>query len=582
MNVPTRPPLVLLAVAFALVAVIGVGLWRWSRFNDLWLVNALPVAVEVSIDGKRSVQLAANTGREKVEGLGVGTHVVVVKHGGRELETTLVFVLGGSHELVYNVGGAAPLAWEKIAYTTRATGQEPQWTLYCGRRFVVLGSIDHVFVEPPRSVSVKGGGTVYRTHLTVYEGGLKTCHSWALDRGTVEMWLDLQRLEAKLDASKVVDVVEELARQGDLREAQLLLEQAMEEKSGFELRRVHEQLLIASDQTEKARELYAREAADEKAADVDLYLSAVLKAPDERIAFLDEALQRFPRSAYLRWLKGQTLDREGQSDKAIAEYELAETAREKDLEWWLFASHARALLHANRKAEAWALAASLYKDSASLDGALAYARVARATGNSEAGWDAKLKPQAQRWGQALLDLPVTPVKTGANEKDWDPASFKKARELIQLTVRQTTVAKKTYVPPLGALALVAKASDSELRLLPDDVVWLLLTEAWRVGDSVAATKLSRQATGATAPRLDDAATFIATGQLSPRLDLASDTVLGVLWLARARRLATLGEDAAPALALARRFDAYGTLVTRALERWDPAKPGAHFAWLPVP
>jgi len=586
MTPPRRPPIVVLIAAGALVAAIGFGLWRWSRFNDLHVVNGLPVAVEISLDGKRSERVEAQTGRIRFDGVSAGTHVVEVKHDGRELETRLVFVKGGSHELVYDIGGAGPLMWTKIAYTKRAGGEEPQWQMFCGSHFVEVDDVDYLFVEPPRSISVRGGGTVYKTSLTLEGGGLEECKSWALDRGTLETWVDLQRLEARLNPAKLLYAVDELARQGDLREAQLMAEQAMEKDGSFELRRVHELLLLASDQTEKARSLYAREVNDEHATALDLYFSAVLKTGPERVAFLDEALLRFPSSPHLHWLKGQALDRAGSSEAAIAAYEAAERAGGPglaDIQWSLYGHHARALIRANRKPEAWALAASIYKDSPTVDGAVSYAQLARITGNSEAGWSAKLKPSGVRWGEALLDLPPSHIpKPNAKDSDWDPESFKRSRAIVQLTVRQSTVAKKPVLPPQGAFAAVPKAKEADLRMMPEDVVWLLLTEAWRTGDTAAAAKLSRQANGYSVPRQDDAAAFIATGVPSPRLDNVGDAYLAVLWLARGRRLATLGQDPTEAYAQVRRLDAFGSVVTRALDRWPAAQPGARLAWLPVP
>ena len=119
-------------------------------------------------------------------------------------------------------------------------------------------------------------------------------------------------------------------------------------------------------------------------------------------------------------------------------------------------------------------------------------------------------------------------------------------------------------------------------MLTREVVWLLLTEAWRTGDTAAAAKLSRHAGGYDMPRQDDAASFIATGRMSPRLDNVGDAYLAVLWLARGRRLATLGEDPKEAYEHVRRLDAFGTVVSRALERWPAAQPGARLAWIPVP
>ncbi|MBL8951713.1 MAG: hypothetical protein JNK82_13105 [Myxococcaceae bacterium] len=581
-KLPKRPPAALLAVAAVLIAGIGFGLWRWSRFNDLHVVNGLPVAVEVTLDGNKSQHVAATTGRVKFEGVGAGTHVVEVKHDGRELETTLVFVKGGSHELVYNIGGAAPLLWEKIAYSTYSAGKEPVWSMYCGQKFIVLDDVDYVFTEPPKSVSVKGGGTVYRTHLELEGGGLKSCYAWVVDRGSTESWVELQRLEAKLDPSKVIDAIDLIAMQGDLREAQLLAEQAIEKSPTFDLLYTHELLLLASGQTEKARARYAREANDASATDTELYLASVLLTPAERLPFLEVALTRFPDSGALHLAKARAHDRLGDDVKALAEY----TAALRTLPGGSLARAANGqlstLLRLKRNADAWSALTSLVGRPTDTESAITYVNVARLTGNSSTGWDAQLKPPSQRWAQARLDLPVTPPKTGRQEKDWDSPPYRKARELIALTLNPGPGGKTPTPAPLGALAAVARAGEPELKVLPKEYVWLLLTEAWRTGDSVAATKLSRHAGGYDLPRFDDARELISTGRVSPRLDFAPDPLLAVLWLARGRRLATLGDDPKDAYAQVRRFDALGLLPARALDKWPAATPMSRLAFVPVP
>src|SRR5439155_9257606 len=117
--------------------------------------------------------------------------------------------------------------------------------------------------------------------------------------------------------------------------------------------------------------------------------------------------------------------------------------------------------------------------------------------------------------------------------------------------------------------------------VPDDLVWLLLTEAWRVGNTAAAARLTRHAAGYDAPRVDAALSFIATGEASAQLQLATDAQLSVLWLARGRRLATLGKDPQPTYDEARRLDAFHAVAWRALEAWPAPQPEAKLAWLPV-
>jgi tetratricopeptide (TPR) repeat protein len=585
MSKPKRPPVVLLVVAAALVVGIGAALWRYGRFNDVHVVNGFSVPLDVTIDGVPAGKSVSPDGHVVFEKVSAGTHVIEAKHDGSAIETTLVFVKGGGHDLVYNPGGAAPVVWEKIAYTKSSTAQQPQWTMYCGSRFIEVDGVDYAFVEPPRSISTKGGGTVYKTHLTVDQGGLKTCQSWALDKGTPQMWADWQLLEAKLDPTKALYAVDELARQGEWREAQLLLEARLEKQPSLEVHRLYQSVLIASGQRDKALAKYRRDPADVQATDVDLFLAARPMPAKEKLAFLEQALARFPDSAWLHWQKGSLLSRQGDSSGALAEYALAAKSPPEDLEWSLYSSEVAALLRVRRLNEAWALGDKLYRDSTTIEGAVTHARLAAVTGNGSAKWDAKLKPHQVRWVTALLGGIV--VEPAPNAKERDPESYRKARELMRWTLEKSQVppSKKApaenLLPPQRALASVSRSSDSELRLLPGGIVWLLLTEAWRTGDTLAAARLSKHAYGYDAPRHEAAMRFIATGERSPDLDAVSDVDLAVLWLARGRRLAALGLSPKTAYDEARRLDAFHAVVWRALETWPEPKVGAKLAWLPV-
>ncbi|MBK7863446.1 MAG: hypothetical protein IPJ65_33560 [Archangiaceae bacterium] len=575
---PKRPPVWLLVIAAVLVAGIGAALWRHTRFNTVHAVNGLAVAVEVTLDGK-TLQVPAQ-GRVEFEQVPTGTHVVTAKHGATELETTLIFVRGGRHTLVYNVGGTAPLVWERIAYTTRAVQQTPQWTMHCGKRFLELEGLDYVFENPPSSISTKGGGTVYRTWLSMESGGLEACQSWALDRGTQEMWAEWQRLTAQLDPKKALYAVDEYASQGDFREAQVLLEPLLAKKA-FEVRSLYLSVLLASGQVEKARAAFGRADDDEGADDVDLYFAARLLSSPERLKFLDRALERFPQSSYLRFEKARALDRRGDTEAALPLFTLAEDGAPEALQWSLAQLHLSALLRGRHPAEAWSAAQTLYRDATSIDAAVSYANVAKATGHT-AAWEAKLAPHQLRWAHALLGLPDVEARAKDGKPANDPESFKQARELIRATFESPRTAKGGPLPvPSAALSAAARAPDTALRLLPDSIVWLLLSEAWRSSDTAAAARLSRHAQGADAPALADAQQFIATGRLTVQLEGVSDVHLAVLWVARGRRLATLGEDPTAAFAEARRLDATRSVVTRALDSWAQARVGARLPWLPV-
>src|SRR2546430_14842757 len=95
---PKRPPIVLLVIAALLVVGIGAGLWRYSRFNTVYAINGLQATVDVTLAGQ-TFQVPPD-GRVHFSDVPVGTHVIVTRLKGQELESTLVFVKGGGHDLV--------------------------------------------------------------------------------------------------------------------------------------------------------------------------------------------------------------------------------------------------------------------------------------------------------------------------------------------------------------------------------------------------------------------------------------------------------------------------------------------------
>lgn len=567
MTRPKRPPVVLLVVAGVLVLGIGFGLWRYSRFNDLNVVSGLSVPVEVKLDGS-STFLGANA-RGRIERVSVGTHVIeTFTKDGTLIDSLLVFIKGGSHELVYNVAGSAPVVWERIEYSRYSNNRPPQFSVYCGTRFIELDSVDHVFKEPPKSISTKSG-SVYRTHLTVDEGGLKSCQSWALDKGTQAMWSMWQQLEARLDPKQALYAIDELARQGDYREAHAVLEQTLAKDPAADLQRVRMSLMLAAGQNALAQKTYARTADDPAAKDLDLYLAARLLSPTERLPFLEAALRRYPESPWLSWLYGRTLDRSGNSAGATAAYAIAANT-DNPVAGYAVLGEVTALLHLRRYKEAFSIGEAYLRDPQQVDSAVSLANLATVTSSPRPDVSAKLKPYQLRWVQALLGEAVVELPKTSKEKD--PEAFRQARELIRLAFSQ----------PQAALTHAARANDTELRLLPANIVWLLLTEAWRAGDTNAARRLERSAQGYDAPRFELARTFIATEVMDPQVEGCADTYLSVLWFARARRLQMLGQSSKDAFEKARRFDVWRGVTTRALELWPGAQPSsARLAWVPV-
>ncbi|HUT33813.1 MAG TPA: hypothetical protein VNE39_10050 [Planctomycetota bacterium] len=158
------------AVALAALAVVAAGVggylaWQAASQRGLHIVNRLPAAVSVAIDG--TVRASVPPGEQARITVGTGRHRAEMTGGQGEPETVEFQIGGRTSTYVLNPRGAALLLVEEIYYGT--TEMEPRRRLHVGKPFLALSGIDYVFEDFPASVRSESGKPLWKRRLVVVE-----------------------------------------------------------------------------------------------------------------------------------------------------------------------------------------------------------------------------------------------------------------------------------------------------------------------------------------------------------------------------------------------------------------------------
>src|SRR5215813_13254305 len=152
----------LLAIAYG-----AYGAFYASRHHSLHVVNGLGQPLHLTVGG---ATLDVPPGGRQVVDLPVGTASGVARTAsGLEVDRQEIRIKSGSHTMVWNVGGAAPVYLQAIRYhSDSASARNDEGTppvVYCGQPVVSVDDVDFRFVEPPISVSMPKSSGVVVKHL---------------------------------------------------------------------------------------------------------------------------------------------------------------------------------------------------------------------------------------------------------------------------------------------------------------------------------------------------------------------------------------------------------------------------------
>ncbi len=536
-------------------AFIGV-MWQRARRAELDVANPLGQSVTVWVDGEGPVKVDALSA-EPVGTFSAGPHTIDVRgERGQSVETSVVMLRGHGWLTVYNVLGLAPVYFERIVYSRYAAPSELN-EVACGKRFVEFEDVDYRWVDPPQVLSIDSKtSSVTKRHLGLAKGGLRACVGYAyqrdvpFDEGAAAHFDEGEPPDAQHWRSTGLVLAHERA------EALALVRRALAaEPRSVEWHREWQDLfLMQGDEASVRPEYDARAQADGATAD-DLYLAIRLAPHAEQLERSAGALKRFPESGWLRWAYALALADADRGAEALPHFERL-LNDPSDLPAPIkgsVAEHRVAILgRLGRTGEAKSALALTQTSSPNLKCEL----MARSLGGPA------VTPNGPSPFVVLLEakehgVPYPPLDVANHEA-------RAPRDAKELAV------DSLWGPDVG-LRRAAKASPLLLRMMPLPVRLLLLSEAWRTGQTEAARRLA-DATDTEVPRLDEVRRFLVTGNETAALWQCEDWSRAALWFSRARWAET---PAARAHALRRlaAVDVPGGLATLAQKQWpQPTTP----------
>ncbi len=552
-----------------LVAAGILALWLRTARQSVWLVNALPLAVNVAFDGDRG--LAVPQGGRISVSLAAGVHRVhVASAKGAPLADERIDVPGGVDVVAYNVFGAAPLYAESVFYGTGASGN-PTVEFFGGRRVASRDGINYVFEEPPQSISVEHSSSDVhvRYRFDVAPGGWETTVGYLSQEGQLEaaarVCRDVALAQPENDRALECAAGFTARVRGDEAAAALLRPALARDPGNVELHRTYQHLLRRSDRFEALRTEYRarRDAApDEPLASI---LLARVEAPELAASLYGDVLARHPDQLMARrGLAKLLLDTGHVAESASLFARVA--AEDPDYRYYVD-DHARALVELGRPQDAVAVTAKVAEDAKALDWRIAvlYARLSHLGGitlpqAAETYIERVAKPQKdpgwRLWMRSLAGLGVEAKQVGAiGDEDMRAA---------------TAIHLAALRDPAEAWPLCAKARPNALRSVATPVILLLAAEFDRAGDADLAASLYDSAAEVSLPASALRA-YAATGVEHPELWRLDPDERAALDLARARRLEADGKDARALYAAVQKEEPIPGVVARAAAAWP--KPG---------
>ncbi|MFZ6735589.1 hypothetical protein ACO0LG_26965 [Undibacterium sp. Ji42W] len=179
-----------LALALVIMVLTGAAAsYHEASTQNLTILNGFEIPVTVKI-GEQTLTVAAQ-GRATVtlpvghlRGDASASKAGIIDTYDQTLESNDIFN-------IWNIAGAAPLVENTIIYSkVKQTdpGQPGSQTVHCGKRLLGFSNIQHLFTEPPQTVSMsKYQNTVTAKQLTVVSQadtpGVMSCLSYAFEHG---------------------------------------------------------------------------------------------------------------------------------------------------------------------------------------------------------------------------------------------------------------------------------------------------------------------------------------------------------------------------------------------------------------
>lgn len=289
--------------------------------SDVWLINALPVAVQVSFASE--VHFVAAESRLRVDDVEMGDYSLLVRSvGGDTLEEAQV-TIPARHDLVaWNILDAAPLYFGRECYGDETVEELPDAVvedLY-GDPFIEIEEVDYVFDETPEEILLDYGDSLkWVTSFGEYDGGWQTklgllAHLEELD--LVQELADALLALETADEDLAIDVVGAVLDVGELELFDAICEEAF---ALFpESRAIHmtrQDMYRWYSEFDQIRWIYRVAATEDPDSALFAFLHARVSTLADSLAMTTKDLERFPKDPWIlgrhAWALHQTGDFQG-------------------------------------------------------------------------------------------------------------------------------------------------------------------------------------------------------------------------------------------------------------------------------
>lgn len=525
----------------------GYGAFHASRFADVWVVNALPVDVQASV-GEATATIAAGS-RLEMEVPSGDAHVRILLPDGALFEEGELEAKAGKDLVLWNVGGLAPLYVEKVIYAT-SPPPNPEPEILCGQTAVVRGNLDHVFEDPPESISLpKGSGSVTHTHVDQEGTDWRICAGWAASANihspvgqTILRALDNPVLGREgLMASLAIR-----AENQDFSEIADWLGARVAASAEVDDHRLYQSIMESAGRMEELRPVYAaRHEAHPDDVDATYLYARLLPAP-EALTLANQGLAKSPDHLYLLRTRSFAHYESRRFEEAAADM-----ARSRELAPDRFFEQATIWLETHAALGRYDVAAEACQPqpSPSPDLVLSCRRLAALSGEEI--------PSPVPEDETLAGATLLEARLGV---DADPADLGEGEPPEVLAIYNAL-----HKSPEAGLAALQAAPDLPTLALDEESALILFGAALAAGDTASAERM-RSPLGRQ-PAWPGLLAFVESGVQRAEFEDATHPIRAVAELARSRMP---GLSAAERKALrdsARRDDLLHGMVAMGLARW---------------
>ncbi|WP_394778688.1 tetratricopeptide repeat protein, partial [Undibacterium sp.] len=476
-------------LATGLLATLLVGAvssYHKSQTQDIIVLNSLPVAVDVELDGKKQTVPADGRATINVAAGQVKGSATAGKSGVVDSYDHQVRSQGGY--VFWNIAGASPLLRETISYYRDRPETPPSKvvpSVYCGERYVEMPHADFFFEEPAEHISMsKHDSEASRSHVEVAHQGnsppLELCKNYLFSTNQPDKVVPLYEVRALLSGWDVIETsaaVRAASEASKFEAVRIAMRASAARPDDIDVHRLYQKAREDAGEYDALLKEYAEQAAQQPNSAKAQYLYAALLKGSQGLDKMESVAKKFGNEPHV--LRSLTWHRTNAGNYAAAmeSYQRLQKVA-PDIAVETANSGVQALVAQNRLREALDLiTASFHAKNAGnkMRDAGNFAMVARMAGSDPLSLLAEL-PSAEG---AANDLEMVRVRAGLEPQ-----------HAATDNSRTVSLAMALRKDPAQAFILAHAMTRGELFRLQKEQLALLYFEAVRTQDKTVPAQLA--------------------------------------------------------------------------------------------